>query len=104
MNPTTTLDKAKLAQAVDARRAQFAQDLVEIVEVPSVSAQGKHKPDMRRCAEVAAGIIRKAGGKAEIVETKGNPIVVGSFELSPGAPWIAIYNHIDVQPAEEGKD
>ena len=104
MNPTTTLDKDRLAQAVDARRAQFAADLKQIVEVPSVSAQAKHKPDMRRCAEVASEIIRKAGGKAEIVETKGNPIVVGSFENSPGAPWIAIYNHIDVQPAEEGKD
>jgi len=104
MNPTTTLYKDKLAQAVDARRAQFASDLKQIVEVPSVSAQAKHKADMRRCAEVAQALIERAGGKGEMVETKGNPIVVGTFELAQGAPWIAIYNHIDVQPAEEGKD
>jgi len=104
MNPVTALHKDRLAQQADARRTQFASDLKQIVEVPSVSAQAKHKPDMRRCAEVAAQLITQAGGKAEIVETTGNPIVVGSFENDPRAPWVAIYNHIDVQPAEEGKD
>ena len=104
MTPTTALDKGRLEQQVDARRARFAADLKQIVEVPSVSAQAKHKPDIRRCAEVAKRLIEDAGGKGEIVETAGNPIVVGSFENDPRHPWLAIYNHIDVQPAEDGKD
>jgi acetylornithine deacetylase/succinyl-diaminopimelate desuccinylase-like protein len=104
MTPTTALDKGRLEQQVDARRARFAQDLKEIVEVPSVSAQAKHKDDIRRCAEVAKRLIENAGGKGEIVETKGNPVVVGSFEGNRQDPWLAIYNHIDVQPAEDGKD
>lgn len=104
MTPTTTLDKSRLAAQADARRAAFAADLKHIVEVPSVSAQARHKDDIRRCAEVAAQLISAAGGTPEIVETEGNPIVVGTFANDPQAPWIAIYNHIDVQPAEEGKD
>lgn len=104
MSPILDTDKSRLAAQVDARRAQFAADLKRIVEVPSVSAQSKHKADMQRCAEVAAQLIAEKGGTAEIVATAGNPVVVGELVSDPKAPWIAIYNHIDVQPAEEGRD
>ncbi len=104
MNPISALDKTGLAAQVDARREEFTHDLKKIVEVPSVSAQVRHQGDIRHCAEVAAHLIKSAGATPEIVETVGNPIVVGEFVQDVNAPWIAIYNHIDVQPAEEGKD
>ena len=104
MTPTSQLDKSRLAAQVDARRAAFARDLKTIVEVPSVSAQSRHKDDIRRCAEVAADLVKAHGGKAEIVATAGNPVVVGEIVTDAKAPWVAIYNHMDVQPAEEGKD
>jgi len=104
MTPTTALDRGRLAARVMALRSSFADSLKQLVEVPSVSAQSRHKDDIRRCADVAAQLIRDAGGSAEVVATAGNPIVVGELVTDAAAPWIAIYNHIDVQPAAEGKD
>jgi acetylornithine deacetylase/succinyl-diaminopimelate desuccinylase-like protein len=108
MNPTpsttSALDRARLSARVDALRGDFARDLGRLVEVPSVSAQARHKADMLRCAEVACDLVRAAGGTAEIVATPGNPVVVGRLEGDPSWPSVVVYNHIDVQPAEEGKD
>lgn len=104
MTPTTALDRARLASRVEALRPEFARQLKQLVEVPSVSAQSRHQADMRRCAEVAADLVRGAGGTATICETPGNPVVVGRLGDDPSHPSVVVYNHIDVQPAEEGKD
>ena len=104
MNSTTALDRARLSARAEALRPAFVDHLKRIVEVPSVSAQARHKADMRRCADVAVELIRAAGGSAEVKETPGNPVVVGRLGDDPALPSVAVYNHIDVQPAEEGKD
>ena len=98
------MDKARLAAKVDALRPAFAAHLKTLVEIPSVSAQARHRDDIRRCAEAAAELVRGAGGTAEVVATAGNPVVVGRLAGEPGAPSVVVYNHIDVQPAEEGRD
>ncbi len=77
MNPTTALDRDRLAARVTALRSAFAEQLKQLVEVPSVSAQSRYKDEIKRCADVAAQLIRDAGGSAEVVATAGNPIVVG---------------------------
>jgi acetylornithine deacetylase/succinyl-diaminopimelate desuccinylase-like protein len=102
--PVTILDRSRLDAQVQSLRADFVSQLRRLVEVPSVSAQVEHKGDIRRMAEVAADLVREAGGVAEICETVGNPMVVGRFETDPDLPTLAIYNHLDVQPATDGKD
>jgi len=104
MTTSTSLDRTRLAARVDALRPEFARILKSLVEVPSVSAQGVHKPDIERCATVAAERARGAGGAAQVVATKGNPVVVGTIGDSAAHPTVVVYNHIDVQPAAEGKD
>lgn len=104
MDSTTTLDRARLASRVEALRPAFVSALKQLVEVPSVSAQARHKGDIRRCAEVAAALVRDAGGSATIHDTPGNPVVVGRLGDGPAHPSVVVYNHIDVQPAAEGKD
>jgi acetylornithine deacetylase/succinyl-diaminopimelate desuccinylase-like protein len=104
MTTATALDRGRLDARVQSLRGDFASALGRIVEAPSVSAQSRHKPDMQRCAEVAAALVREAGGTATIVPTAGNPVVVGELVSDPRHPTLAVYNHIDVQPAEEGKD
>jgi len=104
MNPTTALDRNRLAARVDALRPEFARILKNLVEVPSVSAQSVHRPDIDRCAAVAADVVRAAGGTAEVVATKGNPVVVGTIGDPTKHPTVVVYNHMDVQPAAEGKD
>jgi acetylornithine deacetylase/succinyl-diaminopimelate desuccinylase-like protein len=98
------MDKPGLAARVDQLRPVFADHLKTLVEIPSVSAQSRHKDDMRRCAEAAAALVRAAGGTADVVATPGNPVVVGRLAGEAEWPEVVVYNHIDVQPAEEGKD
>lgn len=81
-------------------RKSFEQHLKELVDIPSVSADPAHKSDMLKCGKRAADLIKEMGGKAEIVETKGNPVVIGEFHSSKDHPTVTIYNHIDVQPAD----
>jgi len=104
MPTDTRLDRKLLTDAVDARKNAFARDLGTLVEIPSVSADDARKADIVRCAEAAADLVRAYGGQAEVVATAGNPIVVGDIVSGPDAPTVVVYNHLDVQPAEEGQD
>jgi acetylornithine deacetylase/succinyl-diaminopimelate desuccinylase-like protein len=81
-------------------RPWYEDTLAELVGIPSVSSEPEHAPDVRRCAEAAAGLLRRSGATAEIVPTAGNPVVHGRLLAHPRDPVVAIYNHLDVQPAD----
>jgi acetylornithine deacetylase/succinyl-diaminopimelate desuccinylase-like protein len=100
----TALDKVALKKTIEDRRADYVTALGSLVECPSVSAQTRHKDDCRKAARMAKQLIDAAGGKADVVETKGNPVIFGRIEGSKDAPTVSIYNHIDVQPATMGQD
>jgi len=93
------IEKKALVAFANRERANFEAKLKEFVETPTVSAEPEHKPDIRRCAELAAETIRQYGGTAEIIETDGNPLVHGVFEAGANLPTVTVYNHLDVQPA-----
>src|SRR5262249_43239981 len=47
-------------------------------------------------------LLRECGAtSAEVVPTSGNPVVVGEFRTGPSHPTLTVYNHMDVQPAQE---
>ncbi len=83
---------------IDSLREEYEDALREFVAIPSVSSGGEIG-DCRRAAEAAAALIRAMGGEARIVETGGHPGVHGRIRSGSGAPKVAIYNHLDVQPA-----
>jgi acetylornithine deacetylase/succinyl-diaminopimelate desuccinylase-like protein len=95
------LDKKSLLAWAQDHRADFESTLQQFVEVPSVSSEPERAPDIRRCAELAAAKIRGFGGVASILETEGNPIVHGRFDVDPSLPTVTVYNHLDVQPASK---
>lgn len=82
-------------------RATFEKELKTLVEIPSVSADPAKAGEVRRCAEAAKSLFERFGGKAEILETKGNPLIHGWFCEDPAHRTITVYNHMDVQPANE---
>lgn len=82
-------------------RPRFEQTLGEMVEIPSISMDPKHADNVRRMARYAADLLRGLGAEARLVETKGHPIVSGGWTAGKDCPTVTIYNHLDVQPAEE---
>jgi acetylornithine deacetylase/succinyl-diaminopimelate desuccinylase-like protein len=90
-----------LTQYLEQNRERFLDDLKAALRIPSVSAQPDHKADVRRCAEHVAAHMRSIGiTHAEVVDTKGHPVVYGEWLGAPGAPTMLLYGHYDVQPPE----
>ena len=76
-------------------------DLVELVRIPSVSADGHDPAQPRRSAEATAELLRGAGFEhVELLEVDGaHPYVVGDhLHAGDDAPTVLLYAHHDVQP------
>ncbi|HEY1706551.1 MAG TPA: dipeptidase [Trebonia sp.] len=74
---------------------EYLPELAEFVAIPSVS-RDSNPPDMRAAARWLAGQLGFAN--ARLMETDGNPVVVGEWLGAPGAPTVLVYGHYDVQP------
>ncbi|HZI93362.1 MAG TPA: M20/M25/M40 family metallo-hydrolase [Patescibacteria group bacterium] len=94
--------KESLLEYARSERDRFESTLRELVEIPSVSNDPAHKDDCLRGAAYAADLIRRLGGQARIIETRGHPIVHGVFHAGDRLPTVTVYNHLDVQPADVG--
>jgi acetylornithine deacetylase/succinyl-diaminopimelate desuccinylase-like protein len=86
---------------VRASRTKFEDLLGQLVEVPTISMDPSRKDDIRKGANLVADYLRGYGAGVKIHETSGNPVVVGRFDVPGAKRTLTIYNHIDVQPAEE---
>ena len=86
---------------ISKNRDRFIDELLDLLRIPSVSADVAHKPDMLNMAEAVKKSLEKAGcDKVEICETPGNPIVYGEKIIDPKLPTVLVYGHYDVQPAD----
>lgn len=80
---------------------RFLNELLDLLRIPSVSADSTYKNDVARCADAVKENLLKAGcDKAEICPTEGHPIVYGEKMVDPAAPTVLVYGHYDVQPAD----
>jgi acetylornithine deacetylase/succinyl-diaminopimelate desuccinylase-like protein len=85
----------------EANRSRFEDMLGQLVEIPTVSMDPARKDDIRRGTQLAAQYLNQAGGEVTLHETRGNPVVVGRFKVPGAKRTLTIYNHMDVQPAQE---
>jgi len=92
---------ARLESYIQQTRPRFEQMLAEMVELPSVSMDPAHAQDMRRTAKLAVQFLKELGAEARIAETKGYPVVSGGWTTGKHHPTVSVYNHLDVQPAQE---
>jgi len=91
----------QLEAYVNDRRAQYEDLLGRMVEIPSISMDPSRTNDIRRMADMAAQVLAQMGAESRIVETGGYPIVSGGWTAGAQYPTVTIYNHLDVQPAQE---
>lgn len=82
-------------------KQRFLDELLDLLRIPSVSADSKYKNDVARCADAVKENLLKAGcDKVEICPTDGHPIVYGEKMIDASAPTVLVYGHYDVQPAD----
>jgi len=86
---------------VKENRKRFEDLLGQMVNIPSISMDPAKANDMRRMATLARQVLSDAGAEAQIVETGGYPLVSAGWMTGAQYPTVTVYNHIDVQPAQE---
>lgn len=80
---------------------RFIQELIELLKIPSVSADKAYKQDVLNTAKAVLNSLKRAGcDNVELCETPGYPIVYGEKIIDPELPTVLVYGHYDVQPAD----
>jgi acetylornithine deacetylase/succinyl-diaminopimelate desuccinylase-like protein len=85
---------------IEQNKDRFLNELLEILRIPSISADSKFAGDVRRTAEFVKEKLIAAGAENVVLEeTAGNPIVYGDKIFDPNLPTVLVYGHYDVQPS-----
>lgn len=86
---------------LEANKQRFLNELLELLRIPSVSADSTFKADVRRAAEYVKEKLTAAGmDSAQLYETPGHPVVYAEKIVDPALPTVLVYGHYDVQPAD----
>ncbi len=86
---------------IEKNKERFLDELIELLKIPSISADSAYKKDVLKTAEAVKKQLEKAGcDSVEICETPGYPIVYGEKIIDKKLPTILVYGHYDVQPPD----
>jgi acetylornithine deacetylase/succinyl-diaminopimelate desuccinylase-like protein len=86
---------------INTNRERFLNELIELLRIPSVSADPAYQSDVMRMAEATKDSLLRAGAdRAEVMSTPGFPIVYAEKIIDPSKPTVLVYGHYDVQPAD----
>ncbi|WP_417885151.1 dipeptidase [Zunongwangia sp.] len=86
---------------IDEHKQRFIDELIDILKIPSISADSAYKKDMLTTAEAVKEALQKAGcDTTEICETPGHPVVYGKKIIDKNLPTVLVYGHYDVQPPD----
>ena len=82
-------------------KERFLNELMDLLRIPSVSADPKYKGDVLKTAEeVKKRLIEAGADHVEVCSTAGYPIVYGEKMVDPSLPTVLVYGHYDVQPPD----
>ena len=86
---------------ITSNKERFLNELLNLLRIPSVSADSNYNDEVVKCANTLAEDLKKIGlDNVEICQTKGHPIVYGEKILDDALPTVLVYGHYDVQPAD----
>ncbi len=86
---------------ISSNKDRFLEELIDLLKVPSVSADPAYAKDVVRAAELLASRLTEMGiDKVEVCPTAGYPIVYGEKIVDEKLPTVLVYGHYDVQPAD----
>jgi len=91
----------KIQSYIEVNKERFLKELFGLLRIPSVSSSSAHLEDMKSATEYIRQSLLDAGADtAEVMETKGHPVVFAEKVKDASLPTVLIYGHYDVQPAE----
>jgi len=86
---------------IEDNKQRFLDELFELIRIPSISSESKHKDDMKKMAETLKQKLLDAGAdKAEVMPSDGNPVVYGEKKIDESKPTVLVYGHYDVMPVD----
>ncbi|PQV51537.1 acetylornithine deacetylase/succinyl-diaminopimelate desuccinylase-like protein [Jejuia pallidilutea] len=86
---------------IENNKERFVNELIELLKIPSISADSAFKNDVLKTAEIIKVSLENAGCDAvEICKTDGYPIVYGEKIIDKNLPTVLVYGHYDVQPPD----
>lgn len=86
---------------VQENKQRFLDELIELLKIPSISADSAYKEHTINTAEVVAKSLTDAGcDVVEICETEGYPIIYAHKIIDKNLPTVLVYGHYDVQPPD----
>jgi len=86
---------------IEENKERFLNELIDLLKIPSISADSAYKKDVIATAQVVKTSLEKAGcDLVEICETPGYPIVYGEKIIDKNLPTVLVYGHYDVQPPD----
>lgn len=90
-----------LKSYINTNKDRFISELIELLKMPSVSADPAYSHDVLHTAEAVKDALDKAGcDYVEVCETPGYPIVYGEKIMDKTLPTVLVYGHYDVQPPD----
>jgi acetylornithine deacetylase/succinyl-diaminopimelate desuccinylase-like protein len=86
---------------VEENKQRFLNELIDLLKIPSVSADSAFKDNVLLTADEVAKRLKEAGcDTVEICPTDGYPIVYAEKIIDKNLPTVLVYGHYDVQPAD----
>lgn len=80
--------------------SQIKKDYFQFLRFKSISADPQYANEIELAANWVCSYLNQSGLEAEIVQTKGYPLVYAQTKLDPSKPTVLFYGHYDVQPVE----
>jgi acetylornithine deacetylase/succinyl-diaminopimelate desuccinylase-like protein len=91
----------RVIQHINENRQAYLDETMELLRIPSISADSTKNGETRRAGEWLARRLAAAGiENVRLVETGGHPVVYGDWLHAQGKPTVLIYGHYDVQPVD----
>ncbi len=91
----------KVQDYIASNKDRFLEELMELLRIPSISADPAYADDVRKTAEYVKDKLASAGAdKVQLFETAGHPIVYGEKFKDASLPTVLVYGHYDVQPPD----
>jgi acetylornithine deacetylase/succinyl-diaminopimelate desuccinylase-like protein len=91
----------EIEEYVNEMTKEYTEELCRMIKIPSVSNDKTKKEELYNILREVERIVKPIGFESEIIETRGGPALIATLKSREEAPWLWIYNHMDVQPAKE---